>query len=296
MTVLDIIKERKSLLVLGALGLGVLAYEWHQVKSAELVATAAAKPAEHKVRGVLAEGRVATYPGAEVTLSAELPAKIVKLSVKERDRVKAGDVIGELDVREQRAALEEALSRVKEADADMRYLALEKGRSEKLFSQSAVAQAELDRRRHDSNSAAHRRSSLRAGSTRLGAVLDKAKLVAPIDGSITARFADAGEMVAAGDPVVTIADLEKLRIEAEVGEFDAARVRLGAIVTIRAEGHDGRSWKGSVEEIPDQVIARQQKPLDPSRPVDTRILLVKVRLDEAVPLKLGQRVEVEIAR
>ena len=185
---------------------------------------------------------------------------------------------------------------MKEADADLRYLALEKGRSEKLFSQSAVAQAELDRRRHDSNSAAHRRSSLRAGSTRLGAVLDKAKLVAPIDGSITARFADAGEMVAAGDPVVTIANLEKLRIEAEVGEFDAARVRLGAIVTIRAEGHDGRSWKGSVEEIPDQVIARHQKPLDPSRPVDTRILLVKVRLDEAVPLKLGQRVEVEIAR
>ena len=38
------------------------------------------------------------------------------------------------------------------------------------------------------------------------------------------------------------------------------------------------------------------KPLDPSRPVDTRVLLVKVELTEPVPLKLGQRVEVEVAK
>jgi hypothetical protein len=44
------------------------------------------------------------------------------------------------------------------------------------------------------------------------------------------------------------------------------------------------------------VQARDLKPLDPARPVDTRVLLVKLRLAETVPLKLGQRVDVEIER
>ena len=296
MSVLDVIKERKSLLVLAALGLGVAGYEWHQLKNESLVATASAKPAQHKASGVLAEGRVAAYTGQEVTLGAELPGKLVKLVVKERDRVKAGDVIAELDVKEQRAALNEAMARVKEADVEIRYLGREKGRSKELFSRNVVAESELDRRTYEATSAERRRGSLLATASRLNAVLDKATIVAPIDGSVTARFVDAGEMLGSGEPIVTIANLEKLRIEAEVGEFDAGRVRLGAPVTIRAEGYEGQAWKGSVEEIPDQVVARQQKPLDPSRPVDTRVLLVKVRLDEAMPLRLGQRVEVEITR
>ncbi len=295
MSVLDVIKERRSLLVLGALVLGVVGYEWQQLKHASLVATAAAKPAAPKATGILAEGRVATYPGTEVTLSAELPGRLVTLGVKEREHVKRGDVLAELDVKEQRAALQEAWARVKEADADLAFFDREKSRSEQLFSQSVVAQAELDRRRHEATSAAQRRTSLLATASRLGTVLEKAKLVSPIDGTVTARFVDAGEMLAAGAPVVTIANLSKVRVEAEVGEFDAGRVRLGAAVLIRAEGYEGQSWKGSVEEIPDQVVARGQKPLDPSRPVDTRVLLVKVRLEGPMPLKLGQRAEVEIA-
>jgi RND family efflux transporter MFP subunit len=295
MRVVEFIKERKALLVLSALGAGVLGYELHQLRSADLVATAVAKPAQSQ-RGVLAEGRVSSYPGAEVTLSSELAGKLLKLNVKERDVVKMGDVIGELDVSEQRAALKEALARVRETDSEVKYLKREKTRSQQLFAQNAVPQAELDRRVHESTSSERRRGSLLATAARLETVVNKAKFVAPIDGTVTQRFADAGEMLTAGAPLVTIANLDKRRIEAEVGEFDAGRVRLGALVTIRAEGYDGQTWKGSVEEVPDQVVARQQKPLDPSRPVDTRVLLVKVRLDEPVPLRLGQRVEVEILR
>jgi hypothetical protein len=92
------------------------------------------------------------------------------------------------------------------------------------------------------------------------------EIAAHIAGVVSARFADPGEMVAAGAPVVTIT----------------------------AEGHEGKSFRGTMEELPDVVLPRQMKPQDPSRPVDTRVLLVKIRLDESVPLKLGQRVEVEI--
>jgi HlyD family secretion protein len=296
MTIWNTLKERRSLFVLAALGIGVVGYEWHQMNSAGLVATASAREKKPHRPVILAEGRLGAYPGAEIVLSAELSAKVVKLAVKEHDSVKAGAVIAELDVKEQRAALNEAWSRVKEADGDIDYFKREKGRSQLLFAQNVVAQASLDKSVHDASSAERRRASLIASASRLRAEVDKAVVVAPIDGTVTARFADAGEFVAAGAPLVTIADLSRLRVEAEVGEFDAGRVRIGAPVAIRAEGYDGKVWRGSVEEIPDHVIARQLRPLDPSRPVDTRVLVVKVRLNEPLPLRLGQRVEVEIER
>ena len=102
-----------------------------------------------------------------------------------------------------------------------------------------------------------------------------------------------GETVAAGAELVTIADLDKTRIEAEVDEYDGARLTLGAPVTISAEGY-GETWKGHIEEIPDAVTSRRLKPQDPGRPSDTRVLVVKVALDGATPVKLGQRVEVAI--
>jgi multidrug resistance efflux pump len=111
---------------------------------------------------------------------------------------------------------------------------------------------------------------------------------------ITSRFVQPGEAIAAGAPVVSIADLTRTRVEAEVDEFDAGRIHAGASATITAEGYEG-TWQGRVEEIPDSVTTRRLKPQDTSKPVDTRVLLVKVALNEATPLKLAQRVEIEFS-
>jgi RND family efflux transporter MFP subunit len=294
MSLIQAIKQRAALLVMLALLGGVVAHEWREIRSESLIASAQAKPKASKPSAVLAEGRLATYPGGQVTVGAELAGKLVTLRVKERDRVKAGDLLAEIDVDEQRAALNEAWARVKEAEGDVSYLGREQSRAGELFAQRVLPQAELDRHRHDAKNAELRRASLLAASSRLRVNLDKAKIMAPIDGIVTLRFANAGEMLTAGAPIVTLSDLSKLRVEVEVGEFDAGRVKVDAPAQIRAEGYEGKVWKGTVEEIPDEVVPRRQRPLDPSRPVDTRVLLVKVRLDEPTPLRLGQRVEVEV--
>lgn len=288
------LKSHVSTVVLGALLLGVAGYEWKQARDGRVIPAAQAKPARPGAQNVLAEGRLAVPPGAEITVGSELDGKLVRLLVKEQDRVKAGDVLGEVDVKEQQAALAEAWARVKEAGADLDFAEREKKRAQQLWNSNVVAEASLDRSVHDASAAERRRSSLLAATSRISANIAKAKIIAPIDGVVTQRFADAGEMVAAGTPVLTITDLGRVRVEAEVGEFDTARVRLGASALIRAEGYEQR-WHGKVSEIPDRVGPRSLKPLDPSRPVDTRVLLVKIALDEALPLKLGQRVEVELA-
>jgi hypothetical protein len=86
-----------------------------------------------------------------------------------------------------------------------------------------------------------------------------------------------------------------VRIEAEVDEYDADLVKVGAPVKITAEGFPGQTWRGVVEEVPSVVVDKGLEPRDPSRPVDVRVLLVKIAFQEATPLKLGQRAEVEIA-
>lgn len=289
------LKSHVSTLVLGSLLFGVAAYEWQLAKAGKVIASAEAKPSPELPQALLAEGRVTVPAGAEITLGAELSGKLLRLSVKEQDRVEAGDVLGEIDVTEQQAALKEAWAHVKEAGTDVVFAARERKRSEQLFRGAVVAEATLDRSVRDSTAAETHRSALLAGAARISAGIAKSKLVAPIGGTVTQRFADAGEMVSAGSPIVTLTDLSHLRIEAEVGEFDAAHVKLGADVTVRAEGYEPR-WKGKVAEIPDRVVPRALRPLDPSRPVDTRVLVIKVELSEPVPLKLGQRVEVEVAR
>jgi multidrug efflux pump subunit AcrA (membrane-fusion protein) len=124
----------------------------------------------------------------------------------------------------------------------------------------------------------------------------KTRITSPIDGVVTARFAHPGEAVAPAARIVTIADLRRLRVEAELDEVDLAGIAVGAEAIVSAEAYPGLSWRGRVEEVPDIVVARRIRPEDVSRPVDTRVLLVKIALSGGTPLKLGQRVEVRIAR
>jgi RND family efflux transporter MFP subunit len=294
MTLFDALKGHVTVLVLGGIGLAVTAYEWHQARAASPSSeTTSVAPRAENSR-VLAEGRVVTYPDAEVTLGAELAGRLARLEVREGARVKEGDVLATIDVAEQRAALREARARVSEADVDVLYFAHERERSEILVGQNAVARASFERSVHDAKSAARHRASLLATVARLEAEVAKATITAPLTGTITTRFVEPGAYVMPGTAIVTIADLSRLRVQAEIGEFDTARVAQGARASLSAEGYAAH-WRGTVEELPDQVVARGQRPLDPARPVDTRVLLARIRLDEPVPLRLGQRVEVEIS-
>ncbi len=253
--------------------------------------TAPAAPAPARVR---AEGRVASYPGARVVVGAEIGGRLARILVAEKSRVRQGDLLAELDADEARAAVAEAKARVDEADADVRWAESEARRQEELRRTVAGTEQALERARIQHDAAAARLRAARAGLARLEASLAKTRIVAPIDGVVLERRAEAGEIVAPGAPLVTLADLARVRIEAEVDEYDAGRIAVGAGVTVTAEGYDGREWSGRVEEVPDAVGPRRLEPHDPGRPTDVRILRVKVALSDPAPLKLGQRVEVRL--
>lgn len=264
--------------------------------AAETAAPVAAPPAPDSDGGVIAEGRLVTYPGAEVLVGTELGGTVVRLLVEEKDRVRKGQVLAEIKADDLRAELAEARARVAEAEADIRFADVDIARAERLLAEKVGTQDAADRARRNRDATYARRSTALAAVDRIEALLAKSRIVAPIGGVVITRSVDAGEHVEAGDALLTLADLDRTRIEAEVDEFDAGRIALGSPVQVKVEGYEGQSWKGTVEEIPDAVVPRRLKPQDPGRPSDTRVLLVKVSLDEPTPLKLGQRVEVSVGR
>jgi RND family efflux transporter MFP subunit len=242
---------------------------------------------------VVAEGHVVAYPGAEVLVGSERAGLVVELPVVEQMAVKKGDLIAALRSDDLRAERAEAVARAEEAEADIRYYDREVRREERLIARSFGTAETLDGHRRALDAARARRAVALAQRDRLDALIAKTRIVAPIDGVVTVRHADPGETLDAGAPVATVVDLSRLRIEAEVDEYDTARLALEQPVAITAEGYP-TSWRGLVEEIPDAVTGRRLRPEDPGRPIDSRVLPVKIALDGRTPLKLGQRVEVAI--
>jgi HlyD family secretion protein len=285
----------------------------------------AQKPATAPVPSTIrAEGRLEAQPGAHVVVGTEMPGTIVVLAVKDRQQVKKGQLLVELRADEQRAALVEmeAQRRIALADekqavgeergavANLTLAQTQLRRARHLAAGGTVALEQLDRALRDNDDAEAkldqarariagaraRASAAQAGAERLRAVVERARIASPIDGVVLAHHAEEGETVKSGDALVTVADLRRTRVAAEVDEFDAPALRDGAEVALSVEGLPGRSFRGRVSEIPDEVVPRQLKPEDPGRPSNTRVVRAKIVLLEAAPLRLGQRVELAIAR
>jgi RND family efflux transporter MFP subunit len=251
-----------------------------------------AKPAEPAAGTIRAEGRVVTYPNAEVVVSSEVQGRI-KVLVAEHAFVHKGDVIAELDQSEAWAAVAEAQARVELAKLSAGFENNEFKRASEPGSSQTIARALVDRAEYDSKASLARLAVEKASLVRLSLLAGKQRIRAPLDGTVTARFAQVGEMVGSSKELVTIVDTKRVRVEAEVDEFDAGNVVVGQAATIEAEGFRGQKWSGLVELVPPNVVSRGLKPQDPGRPSDTRVLLVKISLIGTTPLKVGQRVEVK---
>jgi RND family efflux transporter MFP subunit len=272
----------------GSLALTVLAAR------APMGQTARLAPHKEPPKGVSAEGQVVTYPGYDVVVGAERGGRLVRVLFVEGQKVAAGDLLAEIESDELQASLAEARAGVAESEAEVSLADATLKRRRDLAEEKVVSAHDLDQATRDLETAVAKRDTARATVTRYEAQIRKSRILAPISGTIVARSVDAGQTVETGTRVATLADLGRVRIEAEADESDASGVSLGAGVVITAEGYPGRSWKGTVEEIPDSVTLRRLKPQDPSRPTDTRILAVKVAFAERTPLKLGTTVELRI--
>ena len=85
--------------------------------------------------------------------------------------------------------------------------------------------------------------------------LEKTVIRAPIAGVVYDSAVRLGSYLNPGDPVAKVGRTEKVRVRVYVDEPELGRVAAGMPVTITWDALPNRSWKGSVERMPDQIAA-----------------------------------------
>ena len=124
--------------------------------------------------------------------------------------------------------------------------------------------------------------------------LDKTIIRSPIDGTVIERYLDEGEGVTPEIPILAIANLSKIWINAEVDETDIGRVHLGDKAQVTSNAYPGQTFNGQVQEIADYAGARKIRPSNPSINLGLKVVQVKIQLATQTPLRLGMSVDVKI--
>lgn len=184
-------------------------------------------------------------------------------------------LISESDLDDRRRVLQVAQARLKEAEEEKRLL--EKGPKKETLRlhENTITQTQATVEYHKG-------------------LLEKTIITAPISGKVIHKYLDEGEIVNPEIPLVAIADIEKIRVNAEVDETDVGRIQIGDPVEVTSYTYPGRLFKGKIEEIADYVGIRRIKPNNPAVNLGMKVVQVKIELLEKTPLKLGMTVDVRI--
>jgi RND family efflux transporter MFP subunit len=230
----------------------------HESSSSVAVRAVVVEPAvraanEEVVGTVRAKLRAAIEP--------KVSARIESLLVAPGQMVKAGDLMAQLDARENQAKLDQAMAVREQATRDLH-------RARTLLQQKITTQAEFDAIEARERVA---EGALKEAETMLGYT----KIVAPFDGVITRKLADAGDLAAPGKPIAEMEDPRALRFEADVPESLIDSMKLGAKLALRI-GAASPAIEGTVAE------------LAPVADAASRTFLVKLDLPTTEGMRSGQ--------
>ena len=210
------------------------------------------------------------------------------------------------------------------AAAEAAHRGVEETRSEQLGSQGALATSSVDAdaaaarvARANADAAAARYRAL-ADGTRVEQVqeaaaavaqakadldaanvaLDQTVLRAPGDGVVLRRMAEVGALVTTMSPltIVTVADLGKLELRAELDEADVARISVTMPAYATADAYGDRKFPLHVTRITRELGRKTVRDDDPRAKVDTRVLEVVGQFDSPADLPLGLRMTIHVAR
>ena len=221
-------------------------------------------------------------PHTDVRVAAEVSARIIELPFREGDEIHQGDIVCKLDDKDLRAALASAKAlrdaeqfrlrsdqaRLEGLVTNVEFARKELERIQTLYETGDVSQRELDNAlesvenlettiettHHSISVAESSLAAVVADIDRAQDSLDNTVIVAPMDGVITMLNVEVGEVVTGsgynpGTVIMTIADLSRMIMNAEVAESDIAKVTVGQKSKIHINAYPEEVFTGTVRQI-----------------------------------------------
>jgi len=234
--------------LLGGLGF----FKYRQVETA-IAQGAAFQPPPTAVTTVVAQretwpstltviGTVAAIQG--VTVSADLPGTVDKIHFESGQWVHEGDVLVELDTRQERAQLASL-----EAQRDL--ARINYGRAQQLVKDGVIARSDYD------NAAAQQKATeAQVGDIR--AAIERKTIRAPFSGVLGIRQVNLGQYLAAGQAIVSLQSLNPIYVNFGVPQQDTPKVALGRSLRVTTTDLPGAAFNGRISAL-DSVVNEQTR-------------------------------------
>lgn len=227
-----------------------------------------------------------TFEAEEITVSSEATGKIEWLDLAEGQRLQAGQAVGQIDTVQlflQKQQLEESIISLEGSmpDIDRQTSAMrsrlkqqlrEKDRIERLLEDDAATPKDLEdiisaievlegqieaQESGLGNTIASLEGQITSARNRILQIedqLSKCRIASPVEGTVLARYAHAGELAVSGKPLFRVADTRTMTLRAYFCLWQLKDVRIGQRVKVIADfgGDNTREYEGMVSWISDK--------------------------------------------
>jgi RND family efflux transporter MFP subunit len=194
-------------------------------------------------------GRLQAYISAPIY--ARVPGYLKSWTHDIGSKVKAGELLAEIDTPDLDQQLRQARADLNVAEANARLAKISADRWQSLAGTDAVAKQDVDTRTFTLNANLAQVKSAQANVDRLVAQEDFKRLVAPFDGVVTARETDIGALInvgaTGGAQLFVVSATNKLRVYVNVPQNYVPSVPPGTKATIIVPEHPGKTYSGTVE-------------------------------------------------
>lgn len=228
-----------------------------------------------------------TFEATEVIVSAEVSGRIMQYAVDEGTALKAGQQVGYIDTtqlylqkmqltanaRSVRSRAQDVSKQIASTREEIAKAQFEKHRNEKLLASNASTQKQIDdldsqiavlekkltaqisTLQNSNTSITEESSALEIQVAAIEDMIRKSILSSPIDGTVLANYAQAGELAAPGKALFKVADTDNMYLRAYITSSQLADVKIGQQVKVFSDYGDDirKEYPGTVKWIADKA-------------------------------------------
>jgi len=228
-------------------------------------------------------GTIAPVQG--VTVSADLPGIVERINFQSGDSVKEGDVLVQLDTKQEQAQLAQQQARLVAVEAAEELARLNFERLQGLVNEGAITRAEYDRAAAEQKQTVADKKQTEAQVEEIRATMNRKTIRAPFSGVLGLRKVNLGQYLSPGDAVVPLQSLDPIYVNFDVPQQEQERAAVGRSVRVTTADQMNLETAGKITALDSAVdsttrniqiqatLANPQSKLRPGMFVQTEVLL-----------------------